>query len=192
MELKKANRQNALVNCRLWVQMKDHPDYEIHPRGVVRRIRDGYIVKNTEYLRGYLFVALSDGQRFKNYSLHRLVAKAFHPNPENKPQVNHKDGIKTNPRAANLEWNTSSENMKHAFRLGLVRHNRPQVGRFGSLSPVATPILQFDLNGVFLNEYGAVIEASRATGVKSPSIVRAARGFRNHSGGFIWSYKSNS
>lgn len=67
---------------------------------------------------GYLAVALSDGKIQKAFSIHRLVAITFIPNPENKPCVNHINGIKTDNRAVNLEWCTQSENAKHSFRIG--------------------------------------------------------------------------
>lgn len=69
---------------------------------------------------GYVGVLLSINKVYKHYSVHRIVAKAFIPNPENKPCVNHKDGNKLNNHVSNLEWVTYSENHKHAFRTGLM------------------------------------------------------------------------
>ena len=66
--------------------------------------------------RGYVHVTLRDDQGRKKYrDVHRLIALAFLPNPENKRTVNHKDGDKTNNRLSNLEWATHAENLQHAY-----------------------------------------------------------------------------
>lgn len=69
--------------------------------------------------KGYLQVQLSKAGKQATLKSHRLVATAFVENLEKKPHINHKNGIKTDNRAENLEWCTISENLKHAFKLGL-------------------------------------------------------------------------
>ncbi len=80
--------------------------------------------KKPMYLRpdslGYLTVRVRKNNKDKTYKVHRLVAICFIPNSENKPTVNHLDGIKYNNHLTNLEWATMSENIKHAVKTGLI------------------------------------------------------------------------
>lgn len=77
------------------------------------------ILKEKKDKDGYLRVNLFKKNKRKMYGVHCLVLQAFISNPENKPQVNHKDGVKINNNFENLEWNTNSENQKHAWKTGL-------------------------------------------------------------------------
>ena len=79
---------------------------------------------------GYERVVLTkDGIR-KTYSVHKLVALAFIPNPENKTTINHIDGNKRNNNVSNLEWATEKENQNHKWKNGLANYNRDERGRF--------------------------------------------------------------
>ena len=86
-------------------------------RDLPHRLRKGKILKLSK--PKYPLATLSHNGKIKHISVHRLVALAFIPNPENKPQVNHIDGNTTNNNVSNLEWATRSENQSHAVRTGL-------------------------------------------------------------------------
>ena len=99
-----------------WKLIEGYPGYKVSTMGRVQNIRTGYILKTYDDGRGYLRVKLHRA----NLRVHILVAKAFIPNPENKPEVNHKKGKKNDVRASQLEWVTPSENIKHAWDIGLM------------------------------------------------------------------------
>jgi hypothetical protein len=99
-----------------WKRLEQYPKYEISSLGRVRNALTGYILNPYDDGLGYLRVKLNGD----NCRLHILVAKAFIPNPENKPVVNHKRGKKHDCRASQLEWMSISENTQHAWDNGLI------------------------------------------------------------------------
>lgn len=102
----------------------------------------------------YTRVDLCKEGKYAHTSIHRLVAETFIPNPENKPCVNHKDGIKSNNYIDNLEWCTYSENTRHAFALGLMKgSNAPMPCMQGAKHPMAIPIVQLNKDGTFVRSY---------------------------------------
>jgi hypothetical protein len=101
-----------------------HPDYGVDREGNVysfnyRRTGKTKKLKASVNTRGYYYVSIQKDKRGKHKTVHRLVAETFIPNPVNKPQVNHINGIKTDNRVENLEWATSVENLRHAYDTGL-------------------------------------------------------------------------
>lgn len=80
-----------------------------------KRLIKSHIMKQQKNNKGYLFVCYKQGGKRKNILVHRLVAQAFIPNPNNKKEVNHIDGNPLNNIVSNLEWCTSSENRTHAY-----------------------------------------------------------------------------
>lgn len=104
-----------------WKTIDGFPDYEVSIYGEVYSKRTGKILSAGDSGQGYALVVLCDKDGMHTKKIHRLVAEAFIPNPLNKPHVNHKDTCKRNNRVTNLEWNTVSENMKHAYAHGLIK-----------------------------------------------------------------------
>lgn len=102
-----------------WISINGFPKYMVSDLGRIKSLyhkktKRDKILKPTLSYDGYYYVSLSCGKIFK-HKIHRLVALHFIPNPDNKPTVNHKKGVKIDNRAVSLEWNTISENTKHAF-----------------------------------------------------------------------------
>lgn len=97
------------------------PDYEVDTSGNVRSFKRGKpkILKPRPDRNGYLSTMIYIDGNPKFCLVHRLVAQAFIPNPDNLPEVNHRNGIKTDNRLENLEWVTHAENLRHARDTGL-------------------------------------------------------------------------
>lgn len=98
--------------------IRGYPNYSIDECGNIFN-RDGKRLKPCRNKKGYLKVYLYNDSGRKCMSVHRLVAQAFIPNPNNLPEVNHKDTNKNNNVVSNLEWCTGSENIKHAIQKGI-------------------------------------------------------------------------
>ena len=112
-----------------WSKIKGFPKYSVSKKGEIRNDRNGKLKAPFKGTNGYYNVDLyNDGVR-KKVRVHRVVGETFLDNPYNKPQINHKDGNKSNNEVDNLEWVTASENIRHAFDNGLAKASCNMKGR---------------------------------------------------------------
>jgi hypothetical protein len=170
-------------------EWKDLIDYEgqymICDEGQIKSLKPRFfdrIMKARKDKDGYGVINLCRDGIKKTEKLHRLVALAFIPNPENLPEVNHKDGNKMNNAVSNLEWCTGLQNKQHAKTNHLIKRHK------GILMKPRARILQLDLNGNIIKEYGKVIDAAKAVGTHNSNITMCLTGFKGRmtAGGFKW------
>jgi hypothetical protein len=133
---------------------------------------------------GYVGLSLSKDGKRENVYIHRLVAKAFIPNPDNLPEVNHKDENKKNNRADNLEWVTTQENINYGTRTQ--RHR-------ASLEPKMKPVVMKATDGTILRKFDSIKDAARQTGINRKDIRNCCEHIDMFytAGGFVWEYKHN-
>ncbi len=166
--------------------------YEVSNQGKVRSVRRSIIQlrgsKRTwqtvpeKILRqdtdkdGYKKVSLAYYKKRQRSFVHRLVAEAFLQNPDNKPQVNHKDSCRSNNSVENLEWCTASENTRHGYQ-------------YGNAIPVHPKrVQQFDLGGNYIKTWETLCDAGRAVGTNPANIRKQIQGKIHHCRGYIWKY----
>jgi hypothetical protein len=101
-----------MVDNEEWLHVNGYENYEVSNKGNVKNKKTGRKLRPANR-GGYLIVGLCKNSKVKGFPVHRLVASAFIPNPENKPQVNHKDKNRSNNNLENLEWTTALENNIH-------------------------------------------------------------------------------
>lgn len=140
-------------------------------------------------VHGYYFVNLyKDGQHTQRY-VHRLVAEAFIPNPENKPCVDHIDTDKSNNNASNLRWVTYKENMNNPLtREWVADHPQDPNKKRGINNPYSIRVAMYDLDMNFICTFDSLSAAGRGIGVSDGSIHKVCTGERSHCGGWVFRY----
>lgn len=131
---------------------------------------------------GYLAVKLNKDGVIKTLLHHRLIGIHFIPNPNNKPQINHKNGIKTDNRVDNLEWCTIKENQVHSWEeLGRVSSTK---GKFDKDHPNSKIVrcLTLDI------QFNSSAQASRSLGISQGSISNVCKNKRLHADGMYFQY----
>lgn len=151
------------------------------------RLTKGKLLKPLKTNRNYFRVDLKRNQKDKYVSVHRLVAEAFLPNPNNLPEVNHKDSNPSNNNVKNLEWCTQSHNIKYAYKYG---NAKPTKGCFqkGNIPYNRRKINQYSKNGEYLNTFNSVKEAGLYVNTVPSNINNCLSGNAKTAKGYIWKY----
>ncbi len=164
------------------VTLAGYPDYLIFDDGKI------YSKLNMKYLSlqergGYYYIRLmrinKEGERKRgSKGVHILVARAFIPNPDNLPIVNHKDGDSFNNNVSNLEWVSHRRSIKHAYETGLIKSYK-------------RPVLQYEKDGTFVKRYESVKEASEAMGCHRTTIGQICGGKKGKktAKGYVWKFE---
>ena len=175
--------------------------YEISNLGMVKSLKRDVMIGNTCNVRhlperllklatnsvGYLQVCLCKDGKLKWHRVHRLVAQAFLPNPDNLPEVNHKDEDKMNNRVDNLEWCDRYYNTSYGTLKQRTSMNPPK------------PVLQLNLDGDLIKEWRSINEVAKQCGYCTTSIsnccvggyTRKGKWYNSHTyKGYKWEWAS--
>ena len=177
----------------IWKDIKDYPNYMVSNLGRVKSLSNNFsrkekILKNGKNNVGYLLVGLCKNGKVKNYLIHRLVAEAFLPNPENKPCIDHINTDRTDNRICNLRWVTSKENINNPLTIDKKSKNAHLKNKFGAENPLSKPILQFSKDGELIKKWNSITDIKRELGINIGNICSCCNGKRNTAGGYIWRY----
>ena len=162
----------------IWKDKKDYEGhYQVSNCGRVKSIKFGKeIILKQNIRNGYYYVFLSKNGIVKKYYVHRLVAEAFIDNPDNLPQINHKDENKLNNSVENLEWCDTKYNVNYGTALTRRTIKKSKI------------VYQYTLEGNFIKEWPSARECGR-NGFNQSSVSACCRGELKTHKGFIWKYK---
>ena len=138
-----------------------------------KKIRGKNLKKVIDNSTGYYCVGLSKNNKANRFYVHRLVAQAFIPNPNNLKYVNHKDETRTNNKVENLEWCTALYNNTYGTLLDRLKNLKGKV------------IYQYDLQGNFIKKWESSMEIQRVLKLTQSNIIKCCKGKRKKVGGYI-------
>lgn len=163
----------------IWKDIECFQNYQISNMGRVYSKKTKRMLTLYPDKKGYLRVKFWENNKGYTFKVHRLVAQAFIPNPDNLPQVNHKDESKDNNNVNNLEWCDNAYN--HGFGTRDERARKTLTNR----KNLSLPVICVETGVV----YPSIMEAFRQT--KARNIIEVCKGHRHTSGGFHWKYATN-
>ena len=142
-------------------------------------------LKKQNMVSGYLATNVIRNGKSREYSVHRIIAETFIPNPDKLPCVNHKDEDKTNNRADNLEWCTHKYNSNYG--------TQPLARKKYSLQELKyrKPVIQLTKDNAYVATHRSIYHAAKDTGIAKASIKRCLKGKYKTAGGFIWLLSSD-
>ena len=158
-----------------WKVVNGYPLYEVSDLGRVRRISTGKVLKQSNNIDGYKVVTLYNNKVPKQFRVHRLVAMAFIPNPEDKPVVNHLDEVVYNNEVSNLEWATVKENTNHGNCL------EKRAKAFGK------PVIGVNIKDGSILKFPSASEAGR-NGFSQAHVSSVCNGKETQHKGYMWKY----
>lgn len=166
----------------IWRDIKNYEGiYEVSNLGRIKSISRNGTIKENRILKpnkvmGYSQIVLYKNNKREYKKIHRLVAETFIPNLENKREVNHKDGNKTNNCVDNLEWVTTSENQLHSYY---------------ELKNNIKSVIQLSLNNEIIKEWESIAKVEQELKISNADICKCCKGKRKTAGGYKWRYKEN-
>lgn len=177
----------------IWRDIKDYPNYMVSNLGRVksvnyRRTGEEQILRQIKITNGYLQVGLYKNGNFKPHYVHRLVAEAFIPNPDNKSEIDHINANKTDNQVCNLQWCSHKENINNPLTIVKINKNAHLKNKFGIEHPKSKPIIQFSKDGEFIKKWNSGMDAQRELGLFCTSISACCKGKLKTAGGYIWRY----
>jgi len=177
----------------IWKPLKNYEDlYEVSNFGNIKGLPKGHVLHHgSAFLSkekilkpsvrcGYSIIVLYKNKTRKTFSVHRLIANAFLNNENNKEQVNHINGKRSDNRIENLEWCTRSENIIHSYKV----LKRPASNYLKVKNK--KEVCQISLDGFIINDFSSIAKAAIETGISRHHIALNFKGKRKSAGGFLW------